>query len=210
TLVHDVATLAVDARVDLDTLLTRLDESWAELDFGGPWYSRHQREAARQMLERLRTWLADNPRTLVGCELDFEVPVGRVVLRGRVDRLERDAQGRLVVVDLKTGSTLPKADDLPEHPQLGAYQVAVERGGFGDAGAVSGGAELLYIKKRSKADRQPALAESADPAWAEQLVRRVADGMAAATFAATENSFCRMCPVATSCPLHARGRQVTQ
>jgi len=210
TLVHDVATLAVDARVDLDTLLTRLDESWAELDFGGPWYSRHQHEAARQMLERLRTWLADNPRTLVGCELDFEVPVGRVVLRGRVDRLERDAQGRLVVVDLKTGSTLPKADDLPEHPQLGAYQVAVERGGFGDEGVVSGGAELLYIKKRSKADRQPALAESGDPAWAERLVRRVADGMAAATFAATENSFCRMCPVATSCPLHARGRQVTQ
>jgi len=209
TLVHEVATLAVDAQVDLDTLLDRLDESWAELDFGGPWYSRHQRDTARAMLERLRTWLAANPRTLVGCELDFEVQIGRAVLRGRVDRLERDGQGRLVIVDLKTGSTLPAKDSLAEHPQLGAYQMAVTGGGFAGQGSTSGGAELLYVKKRHVADRQPTLAEADDPAWADRLIRRVADGMAAATFIATENSFCRMCPVATSCPLHARGRQVT-
>jgi len=210
TLVHDVATLAVDAGVELDTLLARLDESWEQLDLGGPWYSRHQREEARKMLERLRTWLGrKGARELIGCELDFEVELGRAVLRGRVDRLERDKEGRLVAVDLKTGTTRPRKADLDSHPQLGAYQAAVESGGFAEHGQSSGGADLVYLKGSTSVLPQGALSGSDDPGWAEQLIRRVADGMAAATFVATENKHCRMCPVATSCPLVARGRQVT-
>ncbi|MBA2552536.1 MAG: PD-(D/E)XK nuclease family protein, partial [Geodermatophilaceae bacterium] len=210
TVVHDVATLAVDATVDLDTLLARLDMSWDDLDLGGPWYSRFQRAEARNMLDRLRTWIGrPEARELIGCELDFEVDVGRAVLRGRVDRLERDTSGRLVVVDLKTGTSRPRKADLAGHPQLGAYQTAVERGGFAAHGHSSGGAELVYLKGSMSVLPQEALSAGEEPRWAEDLVSRVADGMAAATFVATENKHCRLCPVATSCPLVARGRQVT-
>jgi len=210
TVVHDVATLAVDATVDLDTLLARLDMSWDDLDLGGPWYSRFQRAEARNMLDRLRTWIGrPEARELIGCELDFEVDVGRAVLRGRVDRLERDTSGRLVVVDLKTGTSRPRKADLAGHPQLGAYQTAVERGGFVAHGHSSGGAELVYLKGSMSVLPQEALSAGEEPRWAEDLVSRVADGMAAATFVATENKHCRLCPVATSCPLVARGRQVT-
>ena len=59
---------------------------------------------------------------------------GRVQLRGRVDRLERDQKGRLVVVNLKTGANAPgSVDDAAEHPQLAAYQVAAALGAFGTA-----------------------------------------------------------------------------
>ncbi len=55
-------------------------------------------------------WLPADP--------DPDVP--RVDLKGRVDRLERDEQGRLVVVDLKTGAGAPSATPTRlEHPQLG-------------------------------------------------------------------------------------------
>ncbi len=209
TLVHDVASLAVDVDVDLDALLARLDESWDRLDFGGPWYSRHQREEAHRMLGRLRDWIAGGNRELIGAEVAFEVELGRAVLRGRVDRLERDDRGRLVIVDLKTGTSRPRRADLAGHPQLGAYQAAVERGGFAEHGQDSGGAELVYLKGNTSVLPQTALADTDDPGWAEQLVRRVADGMAAATFVATENNHCPRCAVATSCPLVARGRQVT-
>ena len=209
TLVHDVASLAVDSTVDMDRLLARLDESWDRLDLGGPWYSRHQREEAQRMLGRLRDWIATSNRTLVGAEVDFEIHVGRAVLRGRVDRLERDEQGRLVAVDLKTGTGRPRKADIPGHPQLGAYQAAVEGGGFSEHGTRSGGAELVYLKGSTSVLPQTALADTDDQSWAEHLIGRVADGMAAATFVATENKHCRMCAVATSCPLVARGRQVT-
>ena len=45
----------------------------------------------------------------VGLELRLEAEVGPVTLRGIIDRLERDADGRLVVSDYKTGRTPPPA-----------------------------------------------------------------------------------------------------
>lgn len=211
TLVHGAAALAVEPAVTLADLQAELDRSWAGLDLGGPWYSGHQREAAREMLAKLHEWLAGNPRELVGVEREFTAAVGRARLRGRVDRLERDAAGRLVVIDLKTGGT-PTQAEIARHAQLGAYQAAVEAGGFGAEDVVSGGAELVALKgtKRAAVKAQAALADGEDRDWAHELVREVADGMAAATFVATENRYCFTCAVATACPLVAPGRQVTQ
>jgi hypothetical protein len=42
------------------------------------------------------------------------------------------------------------------------------------------------------------------------MVRRTADTMAAATFAAVANSKCRVCPVRTACPVSGQGRQVVE
>lgn len=66
--------------------------------------------------------------------------IRRAVLRGQVDRLEIDAEGRLVVVDLKTGRRQPGKADLARHPQLGAYQAAVLLGAFNAEGTVPQGA----------------------------------------------------------------------
>ena len=69
----------------------------------------------------------------IGTELAVRVPVGeRAELSGRVDRLERDAAGRAVVVDLKTGSSKPTRAELARHPQLGVYQLAVALGAFAE------------------------------------------------------------------------------
>jgi superfamily I DNA/RNA helicase/RecB family exonuclease len=188
---------------DLAALSARLAERWKRVDIGG-WYGVKQRARAEKMVERLADWLADNPRRLVAVEREFTVEVGRATVRGRVDRLERDAEGRLVVVDLKTGKTKPGKGDLPLLPQLGVYQLAVERAGFVQHGTVSGGASLLQIgggTVRSDEQVQPPLADLPDPRWAEKLVHDVADGMAGSAFHATQNNFCRMCPVSSSCPV---------
>jgi RecB family exonuclease len=164
-----------------------------------------------EMVRKFAEWLAANPRRLVAVEREFEIKVGRAWLRGRVDRLEADSQDRLVVVDLKTGVTAPKDGEVAEHPQLGVYQFAVEQGAFPDDGRESGGAALVQLggsAKKPKEQRQPELAASEDPAWAERLVLDTAEGMAGSAFAAVEHQHCRICPVRTSCPIQSR--QVTQ
>jgi RecB family exonuclease len=130
-----------------------------------------------------------------------------------VDRLERDADGRLFVVDLKTGKSGPARADLARHAQLGVYQLAVEAGGFEQfaPGATSGGAALVQLGTSTKkvgVHRQPPLAQDDQPQWARQLVETVAQGMAGSTFLASGNAMCRMCAVRRSCPLQAEGRQV--
>ncbi len=188
-----------------------LDGELDQLDLGPGWADQRQRQTAQDMLSRFLRWHAANDRELVGVEENFDVVVGRARLRGQVDRLERDGDGRLVVVDLKTGRT--SAKNTEEHGQLAAYQVAVAAGGFGDHGAVPGGAALLQVGTGAKAkeQHQPALPADVpvETTWAGELITEMGEGMGAATFEVRTGSHCGRCPARRSCPMHERGRQVT-
>ena len=108
--IHAAAVLAAEGAAD-DLIGDRIDEVWHHLDFGSAWYSEKQRELAHQMVSKFLAWHRQNPRDLVAYEESVRAQVGAVEITGRVDRLERDADGRAIVVDLKTSSApVPAAD----------------------------------------------------------------------------------------------------
>ena len=72
-----------------------------------------------------------------------------MVLRGLMDRVEIDADGQVLVVDLKTSKTPPTAGKVAEHVQLGVYQTAVQQGAV-EGRSVSGGAELVQLRNDAK------------------------------------------------------------
>ncbi|WP_435208616.1 ATP-dependent helicase [Micromonospora sp. bgisy143] len=217
-LVHAAAMLAEDASADRGALLDYVAARFDAIELAARWMAGPERERAEAMVDKLLRWLATNPRRLLAIEHEFAVrlddPHRPVELAGRVDRLEVDEAGRLVVIDLKTGkSTAVTGSELAEHPQLGAYQAAVEAGAFAEFGDESGGAALVQLgtsAKDAREQNQPAAGEGPAAGWATALVRRTADTMAAATFAAVANSKCRVCPVRTSCPVSGQGRQVVE
>ncbi len=215
TLVHALAQQAAEEGLDAAELQQRLAVAIERVDLGAGWFAGRQRERAVEMVRKLADWMRGNPRAFVAAEHDFELTIGRAVLRGQVDRIERDEEGRLVVVDLKTGKYPPRQAEMAGHQQLGAYQLAVEHGAFDDVAPdvrSSGGAELVQLgTKALSATRnlQSPLAESADPGWALAMVERCAEGMAGQVFAAIDNDMCRSCPVRASCPVRDEGRQVT-
>ncbi|HYN94832.1 MAG TPA: PD-(D/E)XK nuclease family protein, partial [Pilimelia sp.] len=218
-LVHAAAMLADDASADRAALLDYVAGRFDAIELAARWLAGRERARAEAMVDKLLRWLATNPRRLVAIEREFAVRLtdggGQPVeLTGRVDRLEVDEHGRLVVVDLKTGKTTSvSGPELAEHPQLGAYQAAVEAGAFAEFGVESGGAALVQLggdTKDAKEQAQPPVAEAGDPAWAREMVHRTAQTMAASTFAAMANSRCRVCPVQASCPVSGKGRQVVE
>ncbi|MBX6355664.1 MAG: ATP-dependent helicase, partial [Micromonosporaceae bacterium] len=217
-LVHAAAMLAEDASADRAKLIEYIAARFDAIELAARWTAGSERARAEAMVDKLLRWLVQNPRRLIAIEREFAVRVaddpGRPIeLTGRVDRLERDEAGRLVVIDLKTGkSTSVSQADVAEHPQLGAYQLAVEAGAFAEHGLESGGAALvqLGIGAEAREQAQPPLREAEDPGWARAMVRRAADTLAAATFTAVVNSKCRVCPVRTSCPVSGKGRQVVE
>ena len=242
TLLHGVAALAADPEfASTEALAAELERLLARVDLGGPWNTRREGDRARVMLAKFVHWLAASRGrwTLVDVEVPFTVEVGdRAVVHGRVDRLERDAAGRLVVIDLKTGRVAPREEELRRHAQLGVYQLAIEADGFPEpptepgstpvpapspspacpapdpqaGGPLSGGAALVHLGRPTRAyseQRQPPLSEDDQPGWAATLVRTAAEGMAGSTFRAMPSASCRICPVRTSCPAHDAGRQVT-
>ncbi|NLU76933.1 ATP-dependent helicase [Micromonospora sp. HNM0581] len=217
-LVHAAAMLAEDARADRETLLEYVAARFDAIELAARWMVGPEQARAEAMVDKLLRWLAANPRRLLAIEQEFAVrlddPDRPVDLTGRVDRLEVDADGRLVVVDLKTGkSTAVTEGEVAEHPQLGAYQAAVEAGAFAEFGDEPGGAALVQLgtgAKDAREQAQPPTTDGPEAGWATALVRRTADTMAAATFAAVANSKCRVCPVRSSCPVSGQGRQVVE
>jgi superfamily I DNA/RNA helicase/RecB family exonuclease len=210
TLVHEVAATA-PPDADLAELEQLLDAQWQRLDFGATWFAENERERARTVLGRLVDWLraSRDELSLEAVEKRFRAVVGDAELTGQVDRLERDAHGRLVVVDFKTGKSKVRTDELAEHPQLGAYQLAVEEGAFGE-GERSGGAMLVQLAApgRDPEQRQPPLAEAEDPGWIRDRVAQVAVRLRGSQFTATVTSYCGHCDLQKCCPLQV-GRQVT-
>ena len=214
TVIHAAAALVAEG-ADQTDIAGRIDEIWHQLDFGSAWYSTRQRETAAQMVARFLDWHRANRRELIAVEQRLRVRIDDVLIAGQVDRLERDEDGKAVVVDLKTGSSKPPAAELDRNPQLGVYQLAVLLGAFIELGAVEpGGAELVHVGKAARqrsaiVQGQQALADDPDPGWAQALVKEAAAAMAGPQFKATVNDGCRRCPAATSCPVDERGGQVT-
>jgi len=211
SLVHALAHEMPAAGVE--EMTAELKQRWPGLGLGAGWVGEVQLERARAMIARLVPYLQESRDRLVGTEVGFEVQVGTALLTGRVDRLERDEQGRPVVVDLKTGRSVPTKADLPRHPQLGAYQAAADAGAFSEhtGGGGSGGATLVHVggnRTRFSTQQQPPLSDDHEPEWARQMITVAAHGMSGAAFEARVQTGCRHCPVRASCPAQAEGRQV--
>ncbi|MEC3982718.1 PD-(D/E)XK nuclease family protein, partial [Amycolatopsis sp. H20-H5] len=219
TLVHGLAQ-AVAGGTSEEQIQAALDEAWARVDAGAPWFSRRERTRVEQMLRNFVNWLEGSRKELIesGVEQDIEVelPVGddeiRVMLRGRVDRVEMDKDGRPVIVDIKTGKVPVTASEAELHPQLAAYQLAVLLGAI-DGTVEPGGARLVYVAKSNNktgaAQREQApLDEDGGKQWLE-LVRSAAASAGGPDYQANENPDCDRCPARGCCPLRPEGRQVT-
>ena len=192
-------------------LLAALERAWQHLPFESRWYSTYELARHRAMIQAFLAWRAQTRSELT--EVGVEVEVDGVLdtrggtsvrLRGRVDRIERDAAGRLVIVDVKTGKTPVSKDDAQRHGQLAAYQLAVAEGLVAQ-GDEPGGARLLYLGKTGPAgaterEQDPLTPEARDE-WRNR-VREAADATAGPQFVARVNDGCAHCPLRPSCPAH--------
>ncbi len=200
----------------VDDLMTEVDAVWGQVPFRTPWSAAREREEVRHALTRFIAWHnRPGARKVLATEQPFEaevaLPGGEVVrLHGFADRLELDAQGRVVVVDLKTGKYA--ATDLARHPQLGLYQLAVAHGAVADlAGdAPSGGAELWQLrldsrsglKVQEQAPQQPG-PDGRTPV-AEQLTAAVS-AIRSERFEARPGTHCERCAFRALCPTQVSG-----
>ena len=177
---------------DEQTLASLVESRWSELDFDSPWVSRAQLAGAKRMVSALASYLSDRREDgveVVGVEQGFALRIDTVVMRGLVDRIEREPDGGLVVVDLKTGRAVTNAEEIAAHPQLQAYQYALADPETRTAWNIAGdsqGAWLLYVSQgvRGKPYRisaQDPLDEEGLEAFAER-VRQAAQVAAAAEF----------------------------
>lgn len=213
SIVHALAEAVVVGELppDVDVLVERLDSVWHLLPYDARWQAVRDHKEAKAALQRFLAWHAANSRSCVSAEVDFEVAVGEdIVVRGRADRIELDADGGLVVVDLKTSRNPPSEERVKTDAQLGVYQLVTRHGAFAPWSTTPGGAELVQLRKTTrnsvKVQRQDALA--AEDGWVDDLVGGIAAGIRGESFPARANEGCGYCRFRTSCPTRDEGGQV--
>ncbi|MEU0056515.1 ATP-dependent DNA helicase [Streptomyces sp. NPDC006334] len=217
---------------DLTVLMERLESVWNALAFDAPWKSDQEKANARAALERFLTWHVDSGglragRTPVASEHDFDVTLEageyEVRIRGQMDRVETDAEGRAYVVDFKTGKHAPTAREVERHPQLAVYQLAVREGAVDDAfdGARPrpGGAELVHLRqgaaKRDGGDSLPKVQaqealEGTAGEWVGDLLATAAGKVLDERFTPTAGQHCTHCAFRASCSARPEGRHVVE
>lgn len=199
-------------------LINDLEKVWEDLPFEAKWYSDNELSRHREMLETFTRWRTDSRTQLT--EIATEIDVDGVIVepgpdgpgvqvRGRLDRLERDQAGRLVVVDLKTGKSPVTKDDAQKHAQLATYQLAVAAGLL-PHGDEPGGGRLVYLGKAGAAGATEREQDPMTPDTRTDWLGTVAAAAAATAgpqFAARVNDGCANCPVRSSCPAQAVGER---
>ncbi|MEV5429980.1 ATP-dependent DNA helicase [Streptomyces sp. NPDC052701] len=214
---------------DLAVLMERLDSVWNALAFDAPWKSAQEKENARVALERFLKWhVMDRAgRTPVASEHDFDVTLEagdyQVRIRGQMDRVEADGDGRAYVVDFKTGKQAPTAAEVARHPQLAVYQLAVREGAvdevFDGHRPEPGGAELVQLRRGAarrdggetlpKVQAQEPL-EGAAGEWVGELLATAAGKVLDERFTPTAGQHCTHCAFRASCSARPEGRHVVE
>jgi RecB family exonuclease len=90
-------------------------------------------EQSAAVRERATGWVeeyllrVDPAAEPIGVERTVAAPTERLAVSGRVDRIDVDPDGELVIVDYKTGRRAPDADDARSSLALALYAVAAAR-----------------------------------------------------------------------------------
>jgi DNA helicase II / ATP-dependent DNA helicase PcrA len=154
--------------------------------------SLYHRQGEAQLTAFLVARAQEPPPEVVGTEIGFDIKIGSVVVKGRVDRMDR-VPGGLAVIDYKTGSAR-KQKDADDSLQLSLYALAVKEK-FGEPPARL----LIYNLEDAgvvSTERNPAKLEKA-----RERVMAAAEGIAAGHFEPKPEIFtCRWCEYRSLCP----------
>jgi superfamily I DNA/RNA helicase/RecB family exonuclease len=210
SVIHEFARMRVEEPEisDID-LQNKLIEAWPLIDDSQGWVSAASLSRAKRMLEKFAQYHRETKRTVVGVEMGFEITLGRVTVKGNVDRIEVDSDGKYYIIDFKTGKSPISQSDADENLQLACYQLGLILDGFTDRlpGNQVSGSELVYLatdaQKASTRTRAPI-----DPLLIQETITTIARDMSRSTFMARKNDMCARCKVKPVCPLHLEGKAV--
>ena len=181
----------------VDEMVGLLEAGWRRGGFGTSDEERQLRAKADASLRRYHDRAQSDDSEPLWFEKPFQFKMGAHTLRGRVDRVDRLADGGYELIDYKTGR--PKtAMQLREDVQLALYAVGAQEAWDLDASRQA----YLYVLDDAKV---PLPTDEVDREWISDTVFEVADGILGQGFEPTPSyASCSMCDYRIACPAAER------
>ena len=174
-------------------LMELFEESWGRSGFGSANDDLQFRGRAVAALERYHELDSERAAEPVWFERSFAFRLGRHLLRGRVDRVDRLPDGSYELIDYKTGK--PKtASELREDVQLSLYQM-----GARESWALATSAQSYYYVLDN--ERVPVEHSERELDRVRATVADIADGIIGQRFEPTPSEpLCSFCDYRIICP----------
>ncbi len=174
-------------------LMELFEESWTRSGFGSSNDDLQFRERAVAALERYHELDAERAAEPVWFERSFAFRLGRHLLRGRVDRVDRLPDGSYELIDYKTGK--PKtAAELREDVQLSLYQMGAK-----ESWRLATSAQSYYYVLDN--ERVPVEHSERELDRVRETVTAIAEGILAQDFEPTPSyPLCSFCDYRIICP----------
>ena len=195
TIKEFVAEMRKRRKFSFDEVAAIYEREWQSAGYSDDYHQEEYRKAGREQLERLFETYRAAPPDVLYQEKSFELAFEHeVIVKGRMDQVNRIGENEIEIVDYKTGSAKDrkKAD---KSLQLSIYAIAAE--------------EVLELKPARlvfyNLTTNEAVATTRDAkalAHARQTVAEVADRIRAQDFAPKPGFQCRSCDFEPLCPAH--------
>ena len=186
-----------DGGQTLPDLLALLEAGWRRGGFGDSDEERQLRGKATQSLLRYHDRFRSEDGEPVWFERSFQFRLGPHLLRGRVDRVDRLADGGYELIDYKTGRPRTPAQ-LRDDVQLSLYAV-----GAREAWQLEAAQQAYYYVLDD--EKVPVEKTDADRQAIEATVMEVADGILGQGFEPTPSfAACSQCDYRIACPAAER------
>jgi RecB family exonuclease len=195
TIKEFVSELRKRRKISFEEVAAIYDREWSSAGFSDDYHEQEYRKEGRKQLENFCASYSASPPDVVYQEKPFELFLEHdVIVKGRMDQVNRINQQEVEIVDYKTGKAkdLKKADSSL---QLSVYAIAAE--------------EVLELKPVRlvfyNLTTNEAVVTTRDAkalAKAKQTVAEVADRIRAKDFAPNPGFNCKYCDFQPLCPAH--------
>jgi superfamily I DNA/RNA helicase/RecB family exonuclease len=225
SIVHAVAEFIAKGELLPEDAQAYVDSVWRQVPFEAGWERTRERAEAGAAIDRFLTYHREHDGQLMGTEkylnAEIELPNSddTVVVSGFIDRIERDESGRLLPIDLKNSRKIPGPSEIPEHGQLGIYQLLIAEDPRAwespDNPAVPGGAALIQLRHDGavgdgspKVQVQEALDPAEKESWIVGKLAQAANVVRSEAFHPRSCDACRYCSFKNICPTQDRSEDL--
>lgn len=214
TMMHEVLERAEQQAIDdgrsrstADEARAILDEIFDDYDFGAGSWAAAWRRRGDELIEGLYELWPHRDAAAELVEQHVSLTIEGIEWRGVIDRVERNPDGTVRIVDYKTTKTPMQVAEAQQSIQLGFYLLAAAEDPVISALGTPTEAELWYpANRRAKTINTRAF----DPDALDDVRRRMvelATRLQTEDWEARPNDKCDRCPVRISCPEWPEGRE---
>ena len=182
--------------VNKEVLLKLYDDTWKSIGYKNKGYEEKMKQHGVELLEEFFQKGYDPGVLVIALEQPFKIKITPdLTLGGKIDRVDKRKDGKLEIIDYKTGSA-PKKKNPSEDVQLSVYALAATEQGIYGEKPENIIVSFYFLEGQEKVSSTRAVGQLE---YVRQDIKRIAEDISLSHFSPTPGMHCDFCEFRLIC-----------